>query len=112
LALKEQVQVWPRWALQELMEQKRELKALELRALPQAWAVVWAQTVLLQTVLARPLRGRLVCSPAFVVLLDATRAAARFGAEVPLVVKVQTVWAMVLLPQEPQVCWASKGLLD
>ena len=85
---------------------------MELRALPQAWAVVWAQTVLLQKVLARPLRGRLVCSPAFVVLLDATRAAARFWAGVPLVVKVQTVWAMVLLPQEPQVCWASKGLLD
>ena len=74
--------------------------------------MVLLQTVLLQKVLARPLRGRLVCSPAFVVLLDATRAAARFEAEVPLVVKVQRVWAMVLLPQEPQVCWASKGLLD
>ena len=90
---------------------------MELRALPQAWAVVWAQTVLLQKVLlqmllARPVRGRLVGSQAFVVLLDATRAAARFGAEVPLVVTVQRVWAMVLLPQEPQVCWASKGLLD
>ena len=90
---------------------------MELRALPQAWAVAWAQTVslqkvLLQKVLARPLRGRLVCSPAFVVMLDATRAAARFGAGVPLVVKVQTAWAMVLLPQEPQVCWASTGLLD
>ena len=84
---------------------------MELRALPQAWAVVWAQTVLLKTVLARPLRGRLVCSPAFVVLLDATRAAARFGGEVPLVVKVQRVWAMVLLPREPQVCWAWTGLL-
>ena len=89
---------------------------MELRALPQAWAVVWAQTVLLQTVLlqkvlARPLRGRLVCSPAFVVLLDATRAAARFGAEVPLVERVQRVWEMVLPPQEPQVCWAWTGLL-
>ena len=36
---------------------------MELRALPQAWAVVWAQTVLLQKVLlqkvlALPLRGR------------------------------------------------------
>lgn len=58
--------------------------ALEL---PRAWAVVWAQTVLLQTVLlqkvllqmllARPVRGRLVGSQAFVVLLDATRAASR-----------------------------------
>ena len=87
------------------------LKALEL---PGAWAVVWAQTVLQQKVLLQmlPVLGRLVGSPAFVVLLDATRAAARFGAGVPLVVKVQTVWAMVLLPQEPQVCWASTGLLD
>ena len=64
----------------------------------------------MQMVLARPLRGRLVGSPAFAVLLDATRAAARFGAEVPLVVKVQRVWAMVLLPREPQVCWAWTGL--
>tara|TARA_B110000008_G_scaffold166712_1_gene166793 strand:- start:2868 stop:3041 length:174 start_codon:yes stop_codon:yes gene_type:complete len=53
--------------------------ALEL---PRAWAVVWAQTVLLQKVLlqmllARPVRGRLVGSQAFVVLLDATRAASR-----------------------------------
>jgi hypothetical protein len=62
-------------------------------------------------VLARQLRERLVGSPAFAVLLDATRAAARFGAEVPLVVKVQRVWAMVLLPREPQVCWAWTGLL-
>ena len=85
---------------------------MELGALPQAWAVVWAQKVLVQKVLALPLRGRSVGSPAFVVLLDATRAAARFGAEVPLVVKVQTVWAMVLLPQEPPVCWAWTGLLD
>jgi len=68
--------------------------------------------VLLQMVMARPLRGRLVGSPAFAVLLDATRAAARFGAEVPLVVKVQRVWAMVLLPQEPPVCWAWTELLD
>jgi hypothetical protein len=54
------------------------LRALEL---PRAWAVVWAQTVLLQKVLlqllARPVRGRLVGSQAFVVLLDATRAASR-----------------------------------
>jgi hypothetical protein len=84
---------------------------LALKALPLASAVVWAQTVILQMVLGRPLRGRLVGSPAFVVLLDATRAAARFGAEVPLVVKVQRVWAMVLLPQEQQVCWAWTGLL-
>lgn len=84
---------------------------MELRAVPLASAVVWAQTVLLQMVLGRPLRGRLVGSPAFVVLLDATRAAARFGAEEPLVVKVQRVWAMVLLPQEQQVCWAWTGLL-
>tara|TARA_B100001173_G_C15512856_1_gene347979 strand:- start:215 stop:388 length:174 start_codon:yes stop_codon:yes gene_type:complete len=53
--------------------------ALELL---RAWAVVWAQTVLLQKVLlqmllARPVRGRLVGSQAFVVLLDATRAASR-----------------------------------
>ena len=53
--------------------------ALEL---PRAWAVVWAQTVLLQKVLlqlllARPVWGRLVGSQAFVVLLDATRAASR-----------------------------------
>ena len=54
--------------------------------------------MVLQMVLAGRLRGRLVGSPAFVVLLDATRAAARFGGEVPLVVKVQRVWAMVLLP--------------
>ena len=76
------------------------LKALALRALglPLAWAVVWAQTVILQMVLAWPLRGRLVGLQAFVVLLDATRAAARFGAGVPLVVKVQKVWEMVLLP--------------
>ena len=84
------------------------LRALEL---PRAWAVVWAQTVLLQKVLlqlllARPVRGRLVGLQAFVVLLDATRAAARSGAGVPLVVKVQKVSEMVLLPQEPQVCWA------
>jgi len=98
-------QIWQRWALQELMEQRpheRGLKALALRALglQLAWAVVWAQTqtVLLQMVLAGRLRGLLVGSPAFVVLLDATRAAARFGAEVPLVVKAQRVWAMVLLP--------------
>jgi hypothetical protein len=84
---------------------------LALKELPLASAVVWAQTVLLQMVLGRPLRGRLVGSPAFVVLLDATRAAARFGAEEPLVVKVQRVWAMVLLPQEQQVCWAWTGLL-
>jgi hypothetical protein len=78
----------------------RGLKALALRALglPLAWAVVWAQTVILQMVLAWPLRGRLVGLQAFVVLLDATRAAARFGAGVPLVVKVQKVWEMVLLP--------------
>lgn len=55
------------------------LRALEL---PRAWAVVWAQTVLLQKVLlqlllARPVWGRLVGSQAFVVLLDATRAASR-----------------------------------
>jgi hypothetical protein len=61
---------------------------------------------------ARPLQGRFVGSPASVVLLDATRAAARFGAEVLLVVKVQRVWAMVLLPQEPPVCWAWTGLLE
>ena len=84
---------------------------MALKALPLASAVVWAQTVLLQMVLGRPLRGRLVGLPAFAVLLDATRAAARFGAEVPLVVKVQRVWAMVLLPREPQVCWAWTGLL-
>ena len=48
--------------------------ALELL---RAWAVVWAQTVLLQMLLARPVRGRLVGSQAFVVLLDATRAASR-----------------------------------
>ena len=74
---------------------------------------MWAQTVREQRVLlaARPLQGRFVGSPASVVLLDATRAAARFGAEVPLVVKVQRVWAMVLLPREPQVCWAWTGLL-
>lgn len=53
----------------------------------------------------------MVGSPAFVVLLDATRAAARFGAEVPLVERVQRVWEMVLPPQEPQVCWAWTGLL-
>ena len=75
---------------------------------------MWAQTVMEQRVLlaARPLQGGFVGSPAFVVLLDATRAAARFGAEVPLVVKVQRVWAMVLLPQEPPVCWAWAVLLD
>jgi hypothetical protein len=63
---------------------ERELTAVELRALelPRAWAVVWAQTVLLQKVLlqlllARPVWGRLVGSQAFVVLLDATRAASR-----------------------------------
>ena len=52
------------------------LRALEL---PRAWAVVWAQTVLLQKVLLQMLlaRGRLVGSQAFVVLLDATRAASR-----------------------------------
>ena len=91
------------------------LRALEL--LLRAWGVVWAQTeqelVLLQVLLAaRPLQRGCVGSPAFVVLLDATRAAARFGAEVPLVVKVQRVWAMVLLPQEPPVCWAWTELLD
>ena len=86
--------------------------ALRALGLPLAWAVVWAQTVLLQMVLEWPLRWRLVGLQAFVVLLDATRAAARSGAGVPLVVKVQKVWEMVLLPQEPQVCWASKGLLD
>ena len=80
--------------------------ALRALGLPLAWAVVWAQTVLLQMVLEWPLRGRLVGLQAFVVLLDATRAAARSGAGVPLVVKVQKVWEMVLLPQEPQVCWA------
>ena len=85
--------------------------ALRALGLPLAWAVVWAQTVLLQMVLLQmvlewPLRGRLVGLQAFVVLLDATRAAARSGAGVPLVVKVQKVWEMVLLPQEPQVCWA------
>lgn len=68
--------------------------------------MVWAQRVLLQMQLALPVRGHLAGSQAFVVLLDATQAAARFGAGVPLVVWVQTVWAMVLLPQEPQVCWA------
>ena len=90
------------------------LRALELML--RAWGVVWAQTeqelVLLQVLLAaRPLQGGLVGSPAFVVLLDATRAAARFGAEVPLVERVQRVWEMVLPPQEPQVCWAWTGLL-
>ncbi len=67
-----------------------ELQALEL---PRAWAVVWALTLLGQRVLL--VRECLVGSPAFVVMLDATRAAARFGAEVPLVVMVQRVWAMV-----------------
>ncbi len=69
--------------------------------------MVWAQKV----VLAQPQQECLVGSPAFVLLLDATRAAARFGAKVPLVVKVQRVWAMVLLLQEPPVCWAWTGLL-
>ena len=69
------------------------------------------QRVLLQVVLARLLQECLVGSPAFVLLLGATRAAARFEAEVPLVVKVQRVWAMVLLLQEPPVCWAWTGLL-
>ena len=75
---------------------------------------MWAQTVRELRVLlaARPLQGGFVGSAAFVVLRDATRAAARFGVEVPLVVKVQRVWAMVLLPQEPPVCWAWTGLLD
>ena len=74
---------------------------------------MWAQTVMEQRVLlaARPLQGGFVGSPAFVVLLDATRAAARFGAEVPLVERVQRVWEMVLPPQEPLVCWAWTGLL-
>ncbi len=98
--------------MQELTAQRRlergltllELQALEL---PRAWAVVWAQMLLGQRVLlVRQLRECLVGSPAFVVLLDATRVAARFGAEVPLVVKVQRVWEMVSLPQEPPVCWA------
>ena len=92
-----------------------ELRALKL--LLRVWGVVWARTeqelvVLLQVVLARLLQGGSVGSPAFAVLLAARRAAARFEAEVPLVVKVQRVWAMVLLPQEPPVCWAWTELLD
>ena len=69
----EQVSVWLRWALQELKGQRRlerGLTPLEPRAPPLAWALVWAQRV-------RPLRECFVGSPAFVVLLDATRASAR-----------------------------------
>ena len=78
----EQVSVLLRWASQEPTEQR--LTPLELRALelPRAWAVVWVQTVreqrvLLQIVLARPLQECFVGLPAFVVMLDATRASAR-----------------------------------
>ena len=103
------------WASQELTELRRLEPGLTPLAL-RAWGVVWAQTeqelvVLLQVVLARPLQGCSVGSPAFAVLLDGRRAAARFEAEVPLVVKVQRVLAMALLPQEPPVCWAWAVLL-
>ena len=111
----EQVSVSLRWASQELTELRRLEPGLTPLAL-RAWGVVWAQTeqelvVLLQVVLARPLQGCSVGSPAFAVLLDGRRAAARFEAEVPLVVKVQRVLAMALLPQEPPVCWAWAVLL-
>lgn len=101
---------------QKLSAQGMRAWALRAQERPRAWAVGWVQTALLlkvlqQMVLARPLRGGFVGSPVFVVRLDATRASARSRAGAPLVVKVQKVSEMVLLPWEPQVCWASTGLL-
>jgi hypothetical protein len=81
---------------QKLSAQGMRAWALRAQERPQAWAVVWVQTVLQQTALAR--RGRFVGSPVFVVRLDATRASARSRAGAPLVVKVQKVSEMVLLP--------------
>ena len=88
---------------QKLSAQGMRAWALRAQERPQAWAVVWVQTVLQQTVLqqtvlGRPRRGRFVGSPVFVVRLDATRASARSRAGAPLVVKVQKVSEMVLLP--------------
>ncbi len=75
--------------------------------------MVWAQMVRERRVLlqVRQPRECFVGSQAFVVLLDATRASARCEEGGPLVVMVQKVWVMVLLPQEPQVCWAWTELL-
>ena len=88
---------------QKLSAQGMRAWALRAQERPQAWAVVWVQTVLQQTalgqkVLARQRRERFVGSPVFVVRLDATRASARSRAGAPLVVKVQKVSEMVLLP--------------
>lgn len=83
---------------QKLSAQGMRAWALRAQERPRAWAVGWVQTALQQMVLARPLRGRFVGSPVFVVRLDATRASARSRAGAPLVVKVQKVSEMVLLP--------------
>jgi hypothetical protein len=86
---------------QKLSAQGMRAWALRAQERPQAWAVVWVQTVLQQTALGQKVlarRGRFVGSPVFVVRLDATRASARSRAGAPLVVKVQKVSEMVLLP--------------